>query len=53
MQVKITKTKEVIMKDLITQTKKEIAFALKIKKYSEAEVLTRALHTLKSIKAGK
>ena len=39
------------MKKLIKQTKKEIEYALKAKNYSEAELLARALYTLKSIKA--
>ena len=53
MQIKVTKTKEVSMKKLIKQTKKEIEYALKLKLYSEAELLARTLYTLKSIKAGK
>ena len=54
MQVKVTKTKEVIMKKLIAQTKKEISHCFKIKDYAKAELLARTLYTLKSIKkAGK
>lgn len=39
------------MKNLIKQTKREIEYALKLKHYSEAELLARTLYTLKSIKA--
>lgn len=42
------------MKKLIAKTKREIEYSLKIKKYSDAELLARTLHILKSIrKAGK
>lgn len=41
------------MKKLLKQTKKELAEALRIKKYTEAESLSRTLHTLSCIGAGK
>ncbi len=44
------KTKEVTMKNLIKKTKKEIAHCFKIKDYAKAELLARALYTLKSIR---
>ena len=34
------------MKKLLKQTKKELAEALRLKKYAEAESLSRTLHTL-------
>lgn len=51
MQIKETKTKEAIMKRLIIKTKEEIEYSLKIKKYSDAELLSRILYTLKTMKA--
>ena len=39
------------MKRLITKTKEEIKAALKSKEYSAAELLTRTLYTLETIKA--
>lgn len=39
------------MKNLIKQTKKEIEVAIKSKEYIAAELLTRVLYTLETIKA--
>ena len=39
------------MKRLITKTKEEIEYSLRTKKYSDAEILSRILYTLKTIKA--
>ena len=39
------------MKNLIKQTKKEFKAAIKSKEYSAAELLTRVLYTLETIKA--
>ena len=39
------------MKNLIKKTKKEIKYSLKEKKYSDAELLARTLHILKSIRS--
>lgn len=39
------------MKNLIKQTKKGIEAAIKSKEYSDAELLTRVLYTLETIKA--
>ena len=39
------------MKNLIKQTKREIKVALREKKYSDAELLSRTLYTLETIKA--
>lgn len=39
------------MKNLIKQTKKELKAAIKSKEYNDAELLTRTLYTLETIKA--
>ena len=39
------------MKRLITKTKEEIEYSLRIKKYNDAELLSRILYILKTMKA--
>lgn len=39
------------MKRLITITKEEIEYSLRFKKYNDAELLTRILYALKTMKA--
>lgn len=41
------------MKKLLKQTRKALAEALRLKKHAEAESLSRTLHTLSCIGAGK